>query len=164
MQGIAALAGVILTAVGVFGLVNARPAATPTTSTTNPTDTAPLAPVVTLESVTTSPTEVRGLGSFLALDPASDAILLVGQPQDDPSAVWLPVLASTLPATTAPDGRQNGRWEAGRPNTAPDARYTWYAVVAPKAAGAGDGLADLRARGPHSSLVLAASQAIVTGG
>jgi hypothetical protein len=165
LQAIAALLGVLVTAVGVFGLVRG-PDASPSTVPVSapPSAPAPAAVAVTLDLVTTEQAEVRGAGSFAGIDPASEVVLFVGQPVADPGADWLPVVAELNPATTRPDGRQNGRWEAARPNTAPATRYTWYAVVAPKADGAADPYADLREKGPASELVQAASQPYSTGG
>lgn len=163
LQAIAALLGVVVTAVGVFGLVRG-PDASPSLIPVTAPPSAAAAVAVTLDAVTTDPAEVRGAGSFAGIDPASEVVLFVGQPVADPGADWLPVVAALNAATTRPDGRQNGRWEAARPNTAPTTRYTWYAVVAPKAGGAADPYADLRENGPVSELVRAASQPYSTGG
>lgn len=159
MQGFAAIAGVLLTALGVFGLVG-NGNGDPEVSSSPAASTPGAVPSVSLRLVTTDGGEIVGLGTFQDLDPATDAILFIGQPEGGDSE-WLPVVASTTPTNTTPDGRQDGDWRAVRP--AVDGRYTWYAVVGPRVAGADDFLDDLRDNGPEADLARAVSGPFTTG-
>lgn len=156
LQGIAALAGVVLTAAGLFGIagLNSAPGASPSAASQ-----APPMPLVTLDSVTTDANQVIGAGSYVGLHPDRNAVLFIGQPSEG-DAQWLPVVAVLTATSTADDGTQRGEWEAIRPAVA--GRYTWYAVMGPRQSGADDPYADLRARGPDSEIIDAASEPVTT--
>lgn len=157
IQAVAAICGVALTALVVFGLVRDPKAPTPPPASPAGGSPAALAPKVTLETIEIGET-VRATGTYEALDPTREGVLLIGQPSEGQDGDWLPVLASLIPSTgETVAGRQSGRWEAVRPDY-PGGRYTWYAVAAPASAGAGDPYADIRANGPDSDLVLARSE------
>jgi hypothetical protein len=155
----AAVAGVLLTAVGVFGLATREPASSPTPTATGSVA-AGATPGVTLSAVTTDDNEVSADGTFQALDPEADAVLLIGQPAGTEQE-WLPVVATLFAQSVEPNGRQSGDWHAARPGV--QGRYVWYAVIAPRPAGAGDPYADLRENGPNSNDVGAASEPLTTG-
>ena len=158
MQAIAALAGVVLTGLGVFGLAGGGGddggTPTPASSATS------VDASVSLHTVTTDQGEVVGLGSFTGLDPATDAVLFIGQPAEG-DADWLPVVATTTVASVNADGSQDGDWQATRPGV--DGRFTWYAVVGPRVSGAEDPYGDLRANGPEADLIRAVSERFSTG-
>ena len=158
LQGVAAVAGVIGTVVAVISLFNAftRPAAEASAA---PSASA-VAAQVTIAAVTLGETEVRGSGVFQGLVPDREVVLFIGQPTAG-NADWLPVIAELLPTSVGPDGTQSGDWEAVRPaGTGP---HTWYAVIGPRASGAGNPYADLRENGPESELVKAVSEPFTTG-
>ncbi|HUG30533.1 MAG TPA: hypothetical protein VMQ65_08495 [Candidatus Limnocylindria bacterium] len=158
MQGIAAVAGVVLTGLGVLGLAGGggddggTPTSAPPASSVGAS--------VSLRTVTTDNGEVVGLGTFTGLDPTTDAVLFIGQPAGG-DADWLPVVASTVATSVNADGRQDGNWQATRPGV--DGRFTWYAVIGPRALGAADPYGDLRANGPEADLVRAVSEPSTTG-
>ena len=152
MQAVAAIAGVLLTALVVLGIVQNRDDPTAAATPVPP----PAQASVTLEVVTTGPSEVRGNGSYAELDPRSQVVLFMGRPLDVAEAEWIPVPAALAPQSEV-DGRSAGHWEATWPG-APEGRWQWFALVAPAAAGAGDAYADLRRNGPDSDLALARSE------
>lgn len=166
LQAIAALAGVLLSALVIFGIVR-QPTGTPGGGQpTQPAATAPGAAAtsvaqgrVTLVSVVTAPTEVRADGTFQNLAAGREVVVLIGQPIEDETAEWLPAIAALHPDAQEAS-LQSGRWEAVRP--AAGGRYRWYAVIAPYAPGAQDPFADLRAEGPDADLVVAASEPLTT--
>lgn len=129
-------------------------------------DPAPTAIVIRPEAfiveVVTGGGEVTANGSFRNVDLASEVILFVGHPADEPGAAWLPVEAEAAPAPSATGERVSGVWEALRPFD-DDGRFGWQVYVVPAGSGATDGYADIRERGPESELVLAASEEFFTG-
>lgn len=164
LQALAAVAAVVVSAAALVVTANPAPQAT-ATPPTQPTPSQPeptAEPRVTLETVLTSATEVRASGAFEGLNPESQAVIFIGQPVADASATWLPVVATTVPATTAPNGTANGAWEAVRPGVG-DEPYQWYAVIGPRGAlGLADTDTDLRRNGPDSRFVISASQLVTT--
>jgi hypothetical protein len=160
LQAVAALIGVAITALGAFGVIQMQ-AGGPSEQASAAGGTSGTV-VVSLDTVTVAEAEVRGRGSFTFIDPASQAIVFIGKPADDPAADWVPVVATLEAVTTEPDGRQSGRWEAIRPAGTGGIAYTWFAVVAPLAGGAANPYEDLRADGPESGSVSASSQAART--
>ncbi|HUG47829.1 MAG TPA: hypothetical protein VMP67_05395 [Candidatus Limnocylindria bacterium] len=153
LQAVAAVAGVLLTALIAFGILRNPDGPPPPPP---PPATADARPLVSLESVVSGQGEVRGSGAYQNLDPETQGVLFIGQPVDASGADWLPVVANLATDGVASSGPRNGRWEAVRPGV-PSEPYRWYAVVAPASAGAGDVYEDLRANGPESEFVLAAS-------
>lgn len=142
VSALAAMAGTILTAIGVFNLVGHPAPATPAT------------PKVTLESVLVAEEQVAGRGTFEDLDPNVNEVVFVGRPPAATTENWLAVEAALTPTAQA-GALQDGRWQAVRP-APPPAGYRWYAILWPVAAGA-SGAEDLRLNGPASELVVAKS-------
>jgi hypothetical protein len=156
LQAVTGVVAVLLTALALFGIVRG-PDAAPTTPTGPGGTIGASAAAVTLRTVVTAGTEIHGTGDFSDLDPGSEAILFIGQPAAAAKGDWLPVVASLSFDTPEPAGRKSGHWLGVRP-VPPAQPYVWYAVIAPRADGAGDGYADLRANGPASGLVKAKSE------
>lgn len=154
MQGIAAILGVLLTALVVFGVVQNRDGSNAPSTAATPLGGSQAR--VTLELVTTGPNEVQGSGSYAGLDPRSQAVVFMGRPAGTADADWIGVPA-TLARQSELGGREVGRWEATRPGV-PAGRWQWFALIAPAAAGATDVYEDLRRNGPDSEFVLARSE------
>lgn len=164
LQALAALAGVLLSALVIFGIVRQPSDAPPGGGQTQPPATGVGATSeaqgrVTLVSVVTAPSEVRADGTFQNLAAGREVVVLIGQPIEDTDAEWLPAIASLHPDG---DGASlhSGRWDAARPAAA--GRHRWYAVIAPYAPGAQDPFQALRANGPDADLVVAVSDPFTT--
>ena len=148
LSAIAAVIGTTLTAIGVFGLIQAAqpPAQTIT----------PVVPRVTIESVLIGPQEVEAEGGFENLDPSREEVLFVGRPKESTTDRWVAVEAALSPINQA-GSLQSGRWNALRPAPPPNPGYRWRAIVWPSTAGA-TGDEDLQLNGPDSEYVLARSE------
>jgi hypothetical protein len=153
VQAVTAILGVVIAAIGVTltGIQIMReptPAPTPIV----------VKPEAFIQQVTIDAGEVKARGEFRNVDLAAEVILFVGRPDGVVGAPWLPVEArvSSSPSSTS-GARVNGGWDALRP-IVERGRFTWQAFVVPAGSGATDGYADIRTRGPDSSLVLAASE------
>jgi hypothetical protein len=138
----AAVLGTILTAIGVFNLIQPPPSPTP------------ILPHVTLESVRVSATEVSGNGTFTGVNPEVDMILFMGRLKDAESDRWLTAEAQLAPQAEA-NSVQAGEWQAVRQPSV--LGFRWFAVVVPASSGA-VGVEDLRVHGPESEFVIAASE------
>ena len=148
LSAFAAVLGVIVTAIGVFGWVGHQDDAR------NPSPSP--APHIILDSVVVSDTEVTGNGRFTAIDPSLDRVLFLAGPKTETVGTTY----SAVEAVLAPDNQagdlKNGDWEAVRPATTGEALRYW-AVLWPRSAGA-TGNDDLRLHGPNSQFVIAASE------
>jgi hypothetical protein len=142
LSAFAAILGTILTAVGVFNLVDQ-----PSRITT------PTEPRVILENVLFAPDQVEGRGSFENVDPLVNEVLFIGRPLAETES-WLAVEA-TMDPTVQRGPLQSGRWAAVRPSpvTVP---YRWFAILWPASSGA-TGTEDLQTNGPESRFVVAKS-------
>jgi hypothetical protein len=148
-----AVLAVILSAIGVFGLIS-HP--TPSVAPSSPGTDAGTAgqPRVTLETVVVGGQTVEGIGAFERVNPALSDIVFIGRPADAPSDTWLATEANMTPLASAATGALDGRWSAAR--ALPTTPYQWYAILWPAAAGAA-GSEDLTLNGPDSEFVQAKS-------
>jgi hypothetical protein len=143
----AAIVGTILTAIGVFNLID-KPVPSPT----------PVVPQVTLTSVVVSETEVAGNGTYSGVNPDVNKILFMGRPKDAQNDPWLTAAAVLAPQAEA-NNIEAGEWQAARQPAV--LGFRWFAVVVPASAGA-VGNEDLRVNGPESEYVIAASEPFET--
>lgn len=156
VQAVTAILGVVLAAIGVIltGIQITReptPAPTPIV----------IKPEAFIQQVTIDAGQVKAKGGFRNVDLAAEVILFVGRPDDVADAPWLPVEATVNAQSSAPGVRVDGGWDALRP-LIEKGRLTWQAFVVPAGSGVTDSYADIRTRGPDSSLVLAASKVFHT--
>jgi hypothetical protein len=156
VQAVTAVIGVLLAGIGVvltgIQVLDVRePTPTPIV----------IKPEAFIEQVTIDEGQVKAKGQFKNVDLAAEVILFVGRPDGIVDAPWLPVQAKATSPSAVPGVRVDGGWDALRPLTE-RGRFTWQAFVVPAGSGATDGYADIRKRGPDSSLVLAKSATVQT--
>jgi hypothetical protein len=89
-------------------------------------------------------------------------ILFVRKQEDATEARWVPVEASVEP-DDLDTGRVDGRWDAVFPVNE-EGQFSWQVLIVEAAGfGAVGGLDEIRAMGPNSGLVVAASEVFVSG-
>lgn len=115
-----------------------------------------------IEQVTVDNGEIEASGRFRNVDVLAEVILFVGRPAGESDARWLPVEARVTPQPSAAGVRTDGLWQAIRPFTE-QGRFSWRALVVPATQGVNDGYEDIKAKGPESELVIAASEEWQTG-